>query len=134
LSVRLPRAWFETAIVGMPVIGARRTSRLLGYLVSSSVAANAEVPLVRAMLEAYHGSAGAYVYGPICVEATERGRGVAGMMFADLRARLPGREGILFIRRDNAASLRAHTGMGMREVAGFDHQGTKFAVLSYIGS
>ncbi len=54
-------------------------------------------------------------------------------MFEALRARLPGREGILFIRRDNAASLRAHEKMGMRDVAGFTHGGAAFAVLSYVG-
>ena len=54
-------------------------------------------------------------------------------MFAALRAELPGREGILFIRRDNESSLRAHARMGMREVATFAHGNTDFAVLSYIG-
>jgi hypothetical protein len=54
-------------------------------------------------------------------------------MFAALRARLPGREGVLFIRRDNAASLRAHEKMGMREVAGFAHGGAEMAVLAYVG-
>jgi hypothetical protein len=43
-------------------------------------------------------------------------------MFATLRARIPGREGVLFIRRDNPASLQPHESMGMREVAGFDHK------------
>ena len=53
--------------------------------------------------------------------------------FAAARARLPGREGVLFVRRDNAASLRARTRMGMREVAGFAHGGAKTAVLAYVG-
>jgi predicted GNAT family acetyltransferase len=85
------------------------------------------------MLRAYRGTSDAYVYGPICVDEAERGRGLAGAMFAALRARLPGREGVLFIRRDNAASLRAHARMGMREVAGFTHDDAVFAVLSYVG-
>jgi GNAT superfamily N-acetyltransferase len=75
----------------------------------------------------------AYVYGPICVEETERGQGVAATMFAALRARLPGREGVLFIRRDNEASLRAHTKLGMSEAAEFKHKDRDFAVLSYVG-
>ena len=33
---------------------------------------------------------------------------LAGAMFAELRARLPGREGVLFSRRDNAASLKGN--------------------------
>jgi predicted GNAT family acetyltransferase len=62
-----------------------------------------------------------------------RGWGLAAAMFAASRARLPGREGVLFIRRDNAASLRAHARMGMREVAGFTHGGAETAVLAYVG-
>ena len=55
----------------------------------------------------------------------------AGREFAELRKLLPGREGILFIRTDNIASLRAHQKMGMCEVAAFEHDGVKFLVLSY---
>ena len=54
-------------------------------------------------------------------------------MFAALRTRLPGREGVLFVRRDNAVSLRAHARMGMREVAAFTHGGAEMAVLAYVG-
>ncbi len=133
LSARLSRSWFEAAITTMPVIVARRAGWVVGYLVSSPLEAYAEVPVVQAMLQAYRGAPDAYVYGPICVEKTERGRGVAGAMFAALRARLPGREGVLFIRRDNEASLKAHAKMGIREVAGFKYDGNDFAVLSYVG-
>src|SRR5919202_7078760 len=101
LSARFSRAWFEAAIDAMPVIVARRSGHVVGYLVSSSRAANAGVPVVEAMLRAYPGAPGAYIYGPICVAASERGRGLAGVMFTALRSRLLGREGVLFIRRSN---------------------------------
>jgi L-amino acid N-acyltransferase YncA len=133
LSARFPYEWFEAAITTMPVIVARRAERVIGYLVSSPVAAHADVPVVQAMLRAYRGASDSYVYGPICIEEAERGRGAAGAMFAALRARLPGREGVLFIRRDNDSSLRMHARMGIREVAEFEHGGSKFAVLSYVG-
>ena len=107
---------------------------MVGYLISASREAYAGVPVVAAMLRAHRGAApDAYVYGPVCVAEEARGRGLAGTMFAALRARLPGREGVLFIRRDNAASLRAHARMGMREVAGFAHGGAEMAVLAYVG-
>ena len=76
---------------------------------------------------------GAYLYGPICVAESERGRGLAARLFTALRKELRGREGILFIRRDNAASLGAHAKMGMREVAEFHHGGIAHVVLSYVG-
>lgn len=40
---------------------------------------------------------------------------------------------MLSIRRDNAASLRAHARIRMREVAGFGHGVTVMAVLAYVG-
>ena len=73
------------------------------------------------------------MYGPVCVGAEERGSGLAQAMFSELRRLAPAREGILFIRRDNSASLRAHAKMGMREVASFVFCENEFAVLSYIG-
>ena len=63
----------------------------------------------------------------------ERGQGLAQAMFSELRRLEPGREGILFIRRDNPASVRAHTKMGMREVAGFVFSGIEYVVLTYVG-
>jgi predicted GNAT family acetyltransferase len=94
---------------------------------------NDDIPIIRAMLEAYPGTADAYVYGPICVKEEERGKGLAQAMFTELRRLERGREGILFIRRDNPASLRAHRKMGMREVAGFVLGGIDYVVLSYVG-
>jgi len=131
LSVPFSADWFETAIAEAQVIVAQKCGRVVGYLVFSSFAAQAHVPLVQEMLKAYPGTPGAYNYGPICVAESERGRGLAAAMFAALKARLPGREGIAFIRRDNAASLLAHKKMGMQEVAGFTHGGVIFAVVAY---
>jgi predicted GNAT superfamily acetyltransferase len=117
----------------MPLIVARRDWVVTGFLMTTTRAMNADLPIVQAMFTAYQGTPDAYVYGPICVGAEERGKGLAQAMFKELRALEPGREGILFIRRDNEASLRAHARMGMREVAEFQFNGFDFAVFSYIG-
>jgi predicted GNAT family acetyltransferase len=94
---------------------------------------NADVPIISAMLAAYPGATDAYVYGPICVSAEERGKGLAQAMFTELQRLLPGREGILFIRRDNLASRRAHAKMEMHEVASFVFNGNDYVALSYVG-
>jgi hypothetical protein len=88
LSVPFSRNWFETAVANAQVIVARSNGRVVGYLVFSTFAAQAHVPLVQAMLKVYPGTPNAYNYGPICVAESERGRGLAGSMFAALRARL----------------------------------------------
>lgn len=133
LSANLPRARIAAMMRDMPMIVARGGGRVTGFLMTSTRSMNADVPIICAMLTAYPGAADAYVYGPICVGAENRGMGLAQAMFAELARREPGREGILFIRRDNCASLRAHAKMGMREVAGFVFGGIECAVLSYVG-
>jgi len=133
LSARMPRAFFAAAPGGMPVIVARRQGSVVGFLVSSPKDPPPEAPVTRAMLRAWPGGDDAYAYGPICVAAEERGHGLAAAMFAALRALLPGREGVLFIRSDNAASIRAHAKMGMRQVATFEHAGATLLVLAYVG-
>lgn len=133
LSANLASARIAAMMREMPLIVARRGNLITGYLMTSSRAMNADVPIISAMLAAYPGTADAYVYGPICVSAEERGKGLAQAMFSELRRLEPAREGILFIRRDNAASLRAHAKMGMSEVAEFEFGGNKLAVFSYFG-
>ena len=133
LSASLPRSRLAEMMRAMPLIVARRSGRITGFLMTSTREMNADVPVIGAMLAAYPGAADAYVYGPICVSAEERGKGLAQAMFAELQRLLPGREGILFIRRDNPASLRAHERMGMHEVAGFVFNGIEHVVLSYVG-
>jgi predicted GNAT superfamily acetyltransferase len=133
LSAEFPRARVAAMMRAMPLIVARRGSRIVAFLMNSPREMNDDVPVIRAMLDAYPGSADAYVYGPVCVSEDERGKGLAQAMFAELRRLEPGREGVLFIRRDNPASLRVHTKMGMREVADFVFDGKEFVVLSYVG-
>jgi L-amino acid N-acyltransferase YncA len=133
LSVRFSRDWFEAAISDMPIIVARSDELVVGYVVSTPLTAQAYNPIIQAMLRAHPGSSTSYNYGPICVAENHRGRGLAVAMFEALKARLPGREGFTFIRRDNTPSLKVHTKMGMNEVAEFIHSGVTYAVVAYVG-
>ena len=134
LSASLSRAHLQLIMSEMPLLVARRDRNVVGFLICSTREATADIPIIMAMLDAYPSRArDAYVYGPICVDAKERGKGLAQLLFEELRRRLPGREGVLFIRRDNEASIRSHRKMGMREVASFSYAGAEHAVLSYVG-
>jgi predicted GNAT superfamily acetyltransferase len=132
LSASLSRFRIAEMMREMPLIVARRGGRVVGFLMTGTRAMTDDVPIVGAMFAAYAGAPDAYVYGPICVAAEERGKGLAQAMFSELRRLAPAREGVLFIRRDNVASLRAHERMGMREVASFLYDGIEFTVLSYL--
>ena len=114
----------------LPGVVAVRDGQVIGFLLAWGKAASGH-PCVKAMLEAYPGSHDAYVYGPICVDASARGDGLAGRMFEELRKLLPDREGILFIRKDNESSLRAHHKMGMRKTAEYMFEDNSFFVFSY---
>jgi predicted GNAT superfamily acetyltransferase len=131
LSVRLPGAFIEAALDDLPQIVARRDGKIVAYLLAGSRSVHAQTPIIKAMFRAYSGSHDAYIYGPICVAESERGHGLATALFAELRERLPERECVAFVRRDNAASLRAHLKMGMKDVASFEHDGVAHAVLAF---
>jgi L-amino acid N-acyltransferase YncA len=131
LSVRFPREWFEARLSDTPVIVARRGGRIVAYLITSSIEAQASAAIVQAMLNAYAHSKNAYIYGPVCVAADERGHGLASALFAALLARVPDWECFTFIRGDNTASLRAHAKMGMRTVATFTLSDVDYVVVAY---
>lgn len=134
LSASFPRSRIISMMSQMPLLVARRDNRVIGFLMCSTVEMSSTVPVIKAMLEAYpNRSHDAYVYGPICIDAKERGRGLAQSLYSELRRRLPGREGILFIRSDNESSIKAHRKMGMREVSRFLFGGVEHIVLAYVG-
>lgn len=134
LTGHFDHATLAAALDDMPVIVARSPEWLAGVLVSSSIGAVRHVPVVARMLETYRGGADAYVYGPVCVDRRSRGLGLAEKLFARLKIELPGREGILFIRRDNGASIHAHRAkLKMADRGTFGLDGFDHVVLSYRG-
>jgi L-amino acid N-acyltransferase YncA len=133
LSVEFPAQWFENVMKDMPIIIARRRGQLVGYLVSSSQASTKPLALNQAKYRAYPAGPAAYNSGPLCIVASERGRGLASRLFDAQRSLLRGREGVAFIRRDNAASRAVHARCGFREVAEFAHAGTEYLVASHRG-
>ncbi|MBD2732037.1 GNAT family N-acetyltransferase [Nostoc sp. FACHB-892] len=116
----------------MPSVVARKDGQVIGFLLSWSKA-TANLPIIKVMLQAYAGTKDAYLYGPICVDETMRGQGIAAKMFANLKDFLPDREGILFIKANNKASLQAHQKMGMCKMVEFIYEGTEFLVFAYNG-
>jgi len=134
LSASFSRSQLQRITKDMPLLVARRDRRIVGFLVCSTPGAVADIPIVLATLDSYPTrTPDAYVYGPICIDARERGRGLARLLSDELKRLTPGREGVLFIRRDNDASIQAHRKMGMKEVSSFSFGGMDHVVLSYVG-
>jgi hypothetical protein len=132
LTGTLRREAVAQTIGMLPNVVARRNETVVGFVLAWEKTCFKH-PVVEAMLEAYPGSPNAYVYGPVCVAVSERGKGLANAMFRKLCDLLPSREGILFINASNEPSLRAHRKMGMRMTGRFMHAGRTFLIFAYGG-
>jgi ribosomal protein S18 acetylase RimI-like enzyme len=131
LSVRQPADWFKRAVGEKSLIVARRDGQVVGYVLGTSLAAKAHVRIIQSMLRAFPPPPDCYLYGPVCVAETERGKGLAGAMFEKLQAHMGGRPAMVFVRADNEPSLRAHRKMGMRDLGPFLNNGEQYIALSY---
>lgn len=133
LSGGLTANQIQEMMSDMPQIVAIVNNEIVGFLLTTSQAVNnnRKVPIVDAMSAAYTGSADSYIYGPICVSQTQRGKGLAQLMFQQLLKIEPNREGMLFIKSDNIASLKAHEKMGMHKVSNFHFNNADFDVYAY---
>jgi predicted GNAT superfamily acetyltransferase len=131
LSVRQPADWFKRAVGEKSLIVARRNGRVVGYVLGTSLAAKAHVPIIQSMLRAFPPPPNCYLYGPVCVAETERGKGLAGAMFEKLQAHMGGCPAMTFVRADNDPSLRAHRKMGMRDLGTFMNEGISFIAFAY---
>jgi L-amino acid N-acyltransferase YncA len=129
LSARFSRDWFAEIAASESLIVAIVDGHVAGYVAFTSPEAQAHVAVVGAMLHAYP-NPGAYLHGPICVARDFRQQGIAAAMFRAQREHMNGTPVMAFIRKDNVTSRNAHVGMGMREVAEFERDGTKFIVVA----
>ena len=99
---------------------------------SQAVNKKRNIAIVDAMFASYKGNEDSYIYGPICVSNSQRGKGLAQLLFQELLHQKPNQEGILFIKSDNEASLKAHKKMGMHKVSGFRFNNADFDVFAYL--
>lgn len=131
LSVRQTADWFRRTMSEMPIVVARRDGVVVGYALATSIAAKSHVGIVQTMLRAFPAPPGCYLYGPVCVTESERGNGLAGMLYQEMRARLPGRTAMSFVRSDNMPSLKANRKMGKKELGDFMHDGERYIVFTF---
>ncbi|MGE6353933.1 N-acetyltransferase family protein [Flavobacterium sp. NPDC079362] len=133
LSGGLSAKQIEEMMTDMPQIIAVINDEIVGFLLTTSQQVNnkRDVPIVNAMSASYTGTENSYIYGPICVSKNQRGKGLAQLLFKELLRLEPNREGILFIKNDNEASLKAHEKMGMHKVSNFHFNNADFDVFAY---
>jgi hypothetical protein len=91
LSVRQWPEWFKRAIAEKSLMVCRRNREVVGYVLGTSLAVKAHIPIIQSMLRAFPPPPDCYLYGPICIAKTERGNGLAGAMFKELQTHMDGR-------------------------------------------
>ena len=131
LSVRQTAEWFKRAILENSVVVSRRDGKVVGYVLGTSLAAKAHIAIIQAMLRTFPAPSDCYLYGPVCVAETERGKGLAVALFKELQAHMGGSSAMTFIRADNAPSLRAHRKMGMRDLGAFTNEDVLYIAFKY---
>jgi GNAT superfamily N-acetyltransferase len=133
LAVRQTADWYRNAIREKSLVVGRYDSKVVGYVLGTSLAAKAHVMIVQTMLRSFPPPPDCYLYGPVCVAKTQRGKGLAGALFQVLQTHMAGRPAMTFIRADNMLSLRAHRKMGMSELGAFVTDDVSYIALSYNG-
>lgn len=133
LSAELSYTQIKEMMSDMPQIVALADNQIVGFLLTTSQSVNKKrnVAIVDAMFASFKGNKDSYIYGPICVSNSQRGKGLAQLLFKELLNKKPNKEGILFIKSDNEASLKAHKKMGMYKVSSFCFNNSDFDVFAY---
>jgi hypothetical protein len=143
LSARLDASQILGIAHDLAVIVATEDGGLAGYLCAARNELSARIPLLAAMLAALPGmsflgrslaSQRTFVYGPVCVAAQWRGKGVLRGMYDALRREIAGDydTGVLFVAKDNPHSLHAHAdGLGMTLVGDFQFDARNYWTLAF---
>lgn len=143
LTVRFAREQFEQMNAGAAVVVAHDGERIAGYACSSSRAFNSDVPIIAAMMATFARlwllgrsleSPATAIYGPVCVDRRDRGRGVFGGLISQLKVELKGQFDTAagFIAKNNPRSLTAHVdGAGMSLLGEFDFGGRGYWVVAF---
>jgi hypothetical protein len=142
LSARFSRDQFAAMNDDVAVAVAQVGGEILGYLCGSSVELNRQFALLAAMIECYPrlqwdgralDSYRSFVYGPVCIDARGRGKGLLRGLYGVVSTAAAARYelGVGFIAQNNAHSLAAHVqGLGMRDLGGFEFKQRFYRILA----
>lgn len=125
------------------IIVASESESVRGYLCGFRCDFDHQSPVIAKMLEGFDrvyfqgkplASYGTFIYGPVCIDRSHRGRGLLRGLYEALKKEAAGRfeAGVAFVARDNPHSLRAHVaGLGMAEVGEFEVKDNVYVILAF---
>ncbi|MFC1824301.1 hypothetical protein ACFL9T_16450 [Thermodesulfobacteriota bacterium] len=143
LLVEFSPQQFEEMNSEIPIIVADLGSQLGGYLCAASLQSSAKIPLLAHMMSLFREVSfnsyalnryRSFLYGPICIEKSFRGRGVMEGLFNHLLHNLEEKfdVGVLFVSQNNPRSLHAHLSrLKMEKVCEFEFNDQEFNLLAF---
>ena len=143
LSEKFTRSQIAEMANDIGIMVADNGQQVLGFLCASQRDFNRQFPLLAAMLQhfdriQYRGkplsSHTSFIYGPVCIDRSHRGRGVLRGLYEALRKEVAGKYtvGVTFVAKGNPHSLRAHVdGLGMAEIDEFEFGGQCYKILAF---
>ena len=143
LSAAFTERQFQTMAREVAVFVADDGGEICAYLCASSVVFNHQFPLLATMIATFDrvgflgrtlASQRIFVYGPVCVARSYRGRGLLRGLYEALRRELAGGydAGVGFVAKGNRRSLTAHTdGLGMTIAGDFAFSGKQYWTLVF---
>lgn len=143
LSVEFTRRQLDEIASQVGIIIAVSEGRLAGYLCASCCEFNRPFPLLAAMMRRFDAidhrgrilaASRVFIYGPVCIDRSYRGRGILRGLYETLQQEVVGRYdiGVAFVADDNPHSLRVHVdGLGMAHVGEFTFSGKPYHILAF---
>jgi L-amino acid N-acyltransferase YncA len=135
LSNRFSEEQFAAINADVSVVVALEDSRVVGFLCGSDMKAMADNPLVKSMISADSGALSfetTCLGGPVCVDESQRGKGVMAKLYDSLVSQLHGtryKDIAVFISDVNVASIKAHEKVGFAVVNTFKHADKTYLTL-----
>lgn len=125
-SEQIIRAWLDD---GMQAFVARIGGRIKGVLLTSEPHYLRSVPAIR-MLEQVDRISNDYVYGPVCVASDARKAGLLVKLWKGAQSHYGDRRALLFVNKNNAASLAAHARLGVVQIGTFEAAGGEYFIFA----
>ena len=143
LTGHFTAARLATIAQSLALIVADDNGALGGFMCATRIEDTRKRPVIAALLAAcdtieFQGKPFSqwrtFIYGPVCVAKSHRGRGVLKGMFAALKPAVAGHfdVGLGFVDHANPGSLRAHVqGFGMQVPGQFNFNGRSYHIIAF---
>lgn len=143
VSVEFTQQQFDAMARDCALIVAVEQQQVLGYLCSASIDYSRQFPLLAALVQRFPDlryaekpldSYRTFVYGPVCIARSQRGRGLLRSLYQELLRAIGTRYdlGVALISKDNPRSFEAHVRkLGMTCVGDYEFCRQQYDIVAF---